>query len=95
MYTPSYYEFVNPGKILSGKYALENIASEFRLLGASSALGGNPITDAFGVIAMIAMMPLITIQLLGILFHRKEQRLLLERRERSRAARREKNNGEQ
>ena len=38
MYTPSYYEFVNPGKILSGKYALENIASEFRLLGASSAL---------------------------------------------------------
>lgn len=35
MFVPSYYEFVNPGKILSGKYALENIASEFRLLGSS------------------------------------------------------------
>lgn len=38
MYTPSYFEFVNPGKILSGKYALENIASEFRLLGIARAL---------------------------------------------------------
>lgn len=82
----------------SGGVASGPMASTFILaftLGASSALGGNPITDAFGVIAMIAMMPLITIQILGILFHRKEQRLLLERRERSRAARREKNNGEQ
>ena len=35
MFVPSYYEFVNPGKILSGKYALENIASEFKLLGSS------------------------------------------------------------
>ena len=35
MYVPSYYEFVNPGKILSGKYALEGIASEFRLFSAS------------------------------------------------------------
>ena len=82
----------------SGGVASGPMASTFILaftLGASSALGGNPIKDAFGVIAMIAMMPLITIQILGILFHRKEQRLLLERRERSRAARREKNNGEQ
>lgn len=37
-------------------------------LGASMAVGGNPATDAFGMIAMIAMAPLITIQLLGILF---------------------------
>ena len=52
------------------------MASTFILaftLGASGALGGNPITDAFGVIAMIAMMPLITIQILGILFSRKER----------------------
>ncbi len=42
-------------------------------IGASSAAGGNPITDAFGVVAMIAMTPLITIQALGLLFQRKEK----------------------
>ncbi len=35
-------------------------------LGASAAIGGNPATDAFGMVAMIAMAPLITIQLLGL-----------------------------
>jgi hypothetical protein len=43
-------------------------------LGASRALGGNPATDAFGMIAMIAMAPLITIQLLGIAFRIMERR---------------------
>ncbi len=60
----------------SGGVASGPMASTFILaftLGASAALGGNPITDAFGVIAMIAMMPLITIQVLGILFDRKER----------------------
>jgi hypothetical protein len=37
-------------------------------LGASSASGGNPGTDAFGVIALVAMTPLIAIQILGIIF---------------------------
>ena len=41
-------------------------------LGASMALGGNPATDAFGMVAMIAMAPLITIQILGLLFKYKE-----------------------
>ena len=41
-------------------------------LGASMALGGNPATDAFGMVAMIAMAPLITIQVLGLLFKYKE-----------------------
>jgi len=60
----------------SGGVASGPLASTFILsfaLGASGALGGNPLTDAFGVIAMIAMMPLIAIQALGILYHRKEQ----------------------
>ncbi|MDO5538259.1 MAG: DUF1538 domain-containing protein [Desulfovibrionaceae bacterium] len=63
----------------SGGVASGPMASTFILaftLGASAALGGNPITDAFGVIAMIAMMPLITIQVLGILFDRKERQAL-------------------
>ena len=38
------------------------------MLGISNALGGNPLTDAFGVIALVAMAPLITIQVLGILY---------------------------
>lgn len=38
--------------------------------GACSAVGGNIVTDAFGIVAMVAMTPLITIQLLGILSQR-------------------------
>lgn len=38
--------------------------------GACSAVGGNIVTDAFGIVAMVAMTPLITIQLLGILSRR-------------------------
>ena len=35
-------------------------------VGASASLGGNIMTDAFGIVAMVAMTPLITIQLLGL-----------------------------
>ena len=34
--------------------------------GACTALGGNIVTDAFGVVAMVAMTPLITIQIMGL-----------------------------
>ena len=34
--------------------------------GACMGVGGNIVTDAFGVVAMVAMTPLITIQLLGV-----------------------------
>jgi len=40
-------------------------------MGACVACGGNVITDAFGVVAMVAMTPLITIQILGVLFKHK------------------------
>ena len=39
--------------------------------GACSAVGGNIVTDAFGIVAMVAMTPLITIQLLGLLSRRR------------------------
>lgn len=58
----------------SGGVASGPMASTFILafaLGASGSLGGNPITDAFGVIALIAMTPLIAIQILGIIYARK------------------------
>lgn len=35
-------------------------------MGACEALGGNILTDAFGVVAMVAMTPLLTIQMLGM-----------------------------
>lgn len=44
-------------------------------MGACEALGGNIITDAFGIVAMVAMTPLITIQVMGMVFKLKEQKL--------------------
>lgn len=35
-------------------------------MGACEAVGGNVLTDAFGIVAMVAMTPLLTIQLLGL-----------------------------
>lgn len=40
-------------------------------MGACNAVGGNIITDAFGVVAMVAMTPLITIQSLGMIYRIK------------------------
>ena len=42
--------------------------------GACVAVGGNLVTDAFGVVAMVAMTPLITIQVLGLLSVWKQKR---------------------
>ena len=42
-------------------------------MGACEALGGNVVTDAFGVVAMVAMTPLITIQILGLTYQIQEQ----------------------
>jgi len=42
-------------------------------MGACEALGGNIMTDAFGIVAMVAMTPLITIQGMGFLTQMKEK----------------------
>ncbi|MFV0364417.1 MAG: DUF1538 domain-containing protein [Suipraeoptans sp.] len=44
-------------------------------MGACEAVGGNIMTDAFGVVALVAMTPLITIQLLGFLQNLEEKRV--------------------
>lgn len=41
--------------------------------GACQAVGGNLVTDAFGLVAMVAMTPLITIQFMGLLAHRRKR----------------------
>lgn len=43
-------------------------------MGACSAVGGNIITDAFGIVAMVAMTPLIAIQILGLIYRIKTAR---------------------
>lgn len=43
-------------------------------VGACLAVGGNVVTDAFGVVAMVAMTPLITIQILGLVFRMRSRR---------------------
>lgn len=40
-------------------------------MGACEAMGGNVVTDAFGIVAMVAMTPLIAIQLLGLYYEKK------------------------
>ena len=45
-------------------------------VGACSALGGSVediVTNAFGVVAMVAMTPLITIQILGLIYKLKQR----------------------
>ena len=37
-------------------------------VGACTAVGGNVVEDAFGVVAMVAMTPLIAIQVLGLIY---------------------------
>lgn len=44
-------------------------------MGACEALGGNIITDAFGIVSMVAMTPLITIQTMGVIYQIKENKL--------------------
>ena len=61
----------------SGGVASGPMTSTFVLsftLGASQASGGNPAVDAFGVIALVAMTPLIAIQILGIVFKLKSNK---------------------
>ena len=63
----------------SGGVASGPMATTFILpfaIGACEALGGNVMTDAFGIVAMIAMTPLITIQVLGLIGKTKQDRMM-------------------
>ena len=61
----------------SGGVASGPMTATFMLqfvMGASSALGGNILRDAFGVVALVAMMPLLSIQAVGFLYERRAKR---------------------
>ncbi len=58
----------------SGGVASGPMTSTFLLplaMGACEAVGGNIVTDAFGVVALVALAPLIAIQIMGLLYNRK------------------------
>ena len=68
----------------SGGVASGPMTTTFMLpfaVGACEALGGNIMTDAFGIVAMIAMTPLITIQILGLAARIRHTRKLKKVRE--------------
>lgn len=55
----------------SGGVASGPMTATFMLpfaMGVGNAVGGNILTDAFGLVAMVAMTPLITIQVLGLVY---------------------------
>lgn len=61
----------------SGGVASGPLTSAFILplaMGASLSLGGNVVLDAFGVIALVALTPLVTIQILGLSYRLKDRR---------------------
>lgn len=62
----------------SGGVASGAMVSSFVLplaVGACHALGGTIMTDAFGCVAFVALTPLISIQILGIVYQRKTRRI--------------------
>ena len=55
----------------SGGVASGPLTATFMLpfaMGACTAMGGNIMTDAFGLVALVAMMPLITVQIMGLIY---------------------------
>lgn len=60
----------------SGGVASGPMTSTFLLplaMGACVGVGGNVVTDAFGVVALVALSPLLTIQIMGLVFSRKSK----------------------
>ena len=65
----------------SGGVASGPLTATFMLpfaMGACQALGGNVMTDAFGLVALVAMMPLITVQVMGAIYVVKSRRTAAE-----------------
>jgi len=61
----------------SGGVAAGTMAAAFLLpfaLGATDAVGGPLLLDAFGIIGIVAMMPLITVQVIGLVYQIKVRR---------------------
>ncbi len=65
----------------SGGVASGPMTATFMLplaMGVCEAVGGNLLTDAFGLVSLVAMMPLITIQIMGAIYVVKSRRTTTE-----------------
>ncbi len=61
----------------SGGVASGPMTSTFLLplaIGVCTAVGGNVVTDAFGIVALVAMVPLIAVQVMGLITTIREKR---------------------
>ena len=72
VFVPDIYTAIafDSGGVASGPMTATFMLQFF--IGASVAVGGNPICDAFGAVAVVAMMPLISIQLVGFAYRVKD-----------------------
>lgn len=64
----------------SGGVASGPMTSTFLLplaIGACTAVGGNVMADAFGVVAMVAMTPLIAVQTMGLIYKHKQAKAVV------------------
>lgn len=62
----------------SGSVSSGPMATTFLLsfaIGSSVVVGGNPTTDAFGVIIFVSMTPVLVVQMLGLLFARTQAKM--------------------
>ena len=66
-------DFMSPGYFdIAAGFTYAKAGSPFKI--TLSPLGGNIVTDAFGVVAMVAMTPLITVQLMGLVAQLKTRK---------------------
>jgi hypothetical protein len=68
----------------SGAVASGPMTATFLLpftMGACSSVGGNMMMDAFGVVAMVAMTPLFTLQIIGLIYNAKVKQTDVEEQE--------------
>ena len=71
-YTANLINEVKAGAALSGIVRVGLILVLMALISlACGALGGNILEDAFGIVAMVAMTPLIAIEILGLVYRLK------------------------
>jgi hypothetical protein len=62
----------------SGSVSSGPMASTFILsfaIGSSVAMGGNPASDAFGVIIFVSMTPVVIVELLGLVYKRTQKKM--------------------
>ena len=75
---PQKYAEACHGKKLATLFFEPSTRTRLSFEAAMYELGGNVLTDAFGIVAMVAMMPLLSIQVVGFYYQRKARKVTRE-----------------